>query len=478
MSNQPNKYQQAVYDHIRNGQGNLIVEARAGSGKTSTIVQALQFLPKSRNVLFVAFNRHIAEELSARAPINVEVSTLNSFGFRCMRNAGMQSKIKDNKVKNIVWYKIYREQNFGQYVRIVGAVLKTISLCKAHCIVKPNEKDIDWITTRYVITYPSELKSTFINVVQQTMEESLRQTQIIDFDDQLLYPICKSLPIPQYDYVFVDEAQDLNPVQIELIKRACRGMCVAVGDTHQAIYGFRGADPDAIANIQLAFQSTVLPLSICYRCSKNVIIEAQKIVPDIEYADNAQAGTVTTLSVDEYRDKIDDGDWVLCRTTAPLVHEALRMIRNRRRAMVKGRQIGEAILFLAERVLLDDERGVDALDAYEMEQCEKLRGNELALLEMQDQVATIRALVEAYGLDGLKQGIADLFGDNTIDGVMYCTVHRSKGLETNNVYLICPELMPHPKATEEWQKVQERNLQYIAITRAKQNFYYVEGKIK
>ena len=461
----PSEYQVNIFEHIKNDKTNLVVEAVAGSGKTFTIVEALKYIPRNKNVLFVAFNKHISEELSKRVPMNVEASTLNAFGYRIMRNGGICAKINARKVKNIVWYKIYQEDNFSEYIKYLGAVLKLVSLFKAFGITQPTQDDCVYLADRYgIVIYDEKIYS----IALQALEESLRMVQIIDFDDQLLYPIHFQLPIPKYDYVFVDEAQDLNPIQIDLVRRASRGMIVAVGDTHQAIYGFRGADPEAIKNITTTLNATTLPLSICYRCAKNIVYEAQKIVPTIEPAPTQLDGNIETIQVPKYRDIVRDGDWVLCRTTAPLVAEALRMLRQKRRATVKGRQIGEALLSLAERV--------EDLDQYELEQIERLKNNETALIELQDQIDTIRALLEAYGREGLKKGIEELFGEETT-GIMYCTIHRSKGLETDRIFLICPELLPHPKCTKDWQYEQEDNLHYIAITRAKVEFRYVEGKL-
>lgn len=463
----PSQYQLDIFEHIKQeGQSNLVVAAMAGSGKTSTIVEALNHIPNNKNVLFVAFNKHIAEELGKRVPFNVEASTLNAFGYRIVRNAGFKVKINERKVKNIIWYKLYQEENFNEYIRLVGTVLKLVSLFKAFGITNPTEEDGRHIADRFGIPV---LEEKAYSIAMQAMAESLRMTQIMDFDDQLLYPIHFQLNVPKYDYVFVDEAQDLNLIQIQLVMKASRGMIVAVGDPHQAIYGFRGADPDAIKNLTANIQAKTLPLSICYRCAKNVVKEAQQIVPEIECSVTQQDGLVETINVAKYRELVTEGDWVLCRTMAPLVSEALHMLREKRRATVKGRQIGEALIALAERV--------NDLDQYEMEQTERLKNNETALIELQDQLDTIRALIEAYGREGLKDGIAQLFGEETT-GIMYATIHRSKGLETNRIFLICPELLPHPKCSKDWQREQEKNLQYIAITRAKVEFRYVEGKIK
>ena len=323
--------------------------------------------------------------------------------------------------------------------------------------------DLEWLVDRYDIIIPADVDNLY-DLTLQTFDAGLKQRKVIDFDDQLFLPVYDRMTIPKYDWVFVDESQDMNPLQIELLSR-CGANMVTVGDTSQAIYGFRGADPDAMVKIKERFHSFEMPLSICYRCARSIVLEAQKIVPHIEYHSASSCGHVETINMEEYNTDVQDGDFVLCRTTAPLVSEALRMIRNKRRASVRGRDIGKGFAEWADH--LDD------LDKFEQEQLQKLQGHETALIMMQDHVDTVRALLMAYGKDGYKQGVEQLFSDEDTGGITYCTVHRCKGLETDRVFILRPDLMPHPRCTKEWQRTQEMNLKYVAITRAKKELYYV-----
>ena len=91
-------YQKAIYSFVENGQGHLVVEAVAGSGKTSTLVKCLDFIPSNKKVLVVAFNKDIVTELEKRTKTheNVEISTLHSLGLKmCRRNIETISPIPD-----------------------------------------------------------------------------------------------------------------------------------------------------------------------------------------------------------------------------------------------------------------------------------------------------------------------------------------------------------------------------------------------
>lgn len=457
-------YQQEIYNQIGSGEPtNIVVEAVAGSGKTTTAVHALNLIPPSRSVMFCAFNKHIAEELSKRVPSNVRCSTLNSFGFSVCRNNIRYCKVDANKVRNIYWRLFDGRLEKNVFYKIMSRVIKLVSLMKAYGLTYSDQGTIDYLVDRYDFIID---EYDFINPAIQVLIENNRTESIIDFDDQIYFPVIKGWVVPKHDYVMVDEAQDLNPVQIELLKRSANTL-IAVGDSKQAIYGFRGADPEAMNNITVAFNAITMPLSICYRCSKSVVQEAQKIVSYIEYHEDAVEGKIEQVNHSAFDANIKEGDYVLCRTTAPVVKGALQMIASKRKAVVKGRQIGEGLLQIVKYA--------GDLETYEREQRARLSEskNDLKLVEFEDQMETIKALIEAYGLSGLEAGINELFSD-TATGIIFSTIHRSKGLETKNVWLLHPELLPHPNAKKDWQHQQEMNLKYIAITRAKENFYYVK----
>ena len=98
----PSKYQRTVYTYIRIGKGNAVIDAVAGSGKSTTIVEALKQIPKGKRVLFLAFNKAIVEELKIKIGNmpNVDIKTLHSLGASlCMRNLDCQ--IQDDKYR--VW---------------------------------------------------------------------------------------------------------------------------------------------------------------------------------------------------------------------------------------------------------------------------------------------------------------------------------------------------------------------------------------
>src|ERR1700690_3946522 len=93
--------QKAVFENVANGTGHTVVLARAGSGKTTTIVEAFNHVPEGASVLMIAFNKSIATELQSRAPAGVEVSTLHSFGLKAIMRQG-PARIDNDKMDRIL----------------------------------------------------------------------------------------------------------------------------------------------------------------------------------------------------------------------------------------------------------------------------------------------------------------------------------------------------------------------------------------
>ena len=92
---------------------------------------------------------------------------------------------------------------------------------------------------------------------------------------------------------------------------------------------------------------------------------------------------------------------------------------------------------------------------------------------LDDKVETIFALADGVDtITGVQNRIEEVFS-NDKEGVVFSTVHRAKGLESDNVYILKPELFPHPMAKQDWELQQERNITYVAYTRAKQRLAFV-----
>jgi superfamily I DNA/RNA helicase len=474
---QPSAYQQAVYDAITDTQDNLLIQAVAGSGKTTTSIHGATLVDPQLKIVFVAFSKDISVVLQQRLPSHVKAQTLHSLGFGVIRN-NTKTRVDNRKVPNLLRYEYLDKDNkddVDYFFKVRNFVTKIISLFKAHIMKCPTHEDIDALAAKFGIEIPDikdrDPYQTAIDVYSLCRAEYSR----IDFDDMVFMPIDNGWAFPKHDVVFVDEAQDMNLVQIEMVKRL-NARVIAVGDVNQAIYGFRGADAEAMQKIKTEFNCTELPLSICYRCAEVIVGHAKKIVPQIEWAPNAEGGVILNIKEDDLQEKAEEGDYVLCRTTAPLVSHCLRFIRNDIPAVILGRDIGEQIAGLVKRVSKSEtvEAVLEGISDHQAKMAKRFGDDDAKMQTVEDQCATIRVICESVsGYNDIFTKIESLFADKG-KGVTFCTVHKSKGLEAENVFILRPDLIPHPMAKLPWQQVQESNLEYVAITRAMKKLTYVK----
>lgn len=221
------KHQILIFDNIKDSKDNLVVNAKAGSGKTFTIVKSLDYVT-TQNILFCAFNKHIANELATKVPPHVMVKTINSLGFEILRK-NMRSRVDIYKTGKLC-DQIIKNQELCKKLKY--SICKIVSLIKANY---PIPITIEEIMEEHGINLPNHVSlETLKENVLLVYERGIKNTETIDFDDQIFLPVYLDMDINKVDLVFCDEIQDLNPVQTELLFRvSCR--FVGVGDPQQAI---------------------------------------------------------------------------------------------------------------------------------------------------------------------------------------------------------------------------------------------------
>lgn len=481
----PSKYQEVIFGFVRSGKGHGVVGAVAGSGKTTTIVKALKFTSPDDKVAFVAFNRHIAKELGKRAPEHVHVSTLHSLGYGNVRNALGKVEVEPRKLWHII-ADVAEEvvENYETFDTLQAngqSISRLVSLCKA-TLQEPTPENLEWIADRWNIE-TNGITEIIHKLVAQVYQKSIEQTEVIDYDDMIFFSATGVVPCEKFDFLFVDECQDLNKAQIAMALKSIKdsGRIIAVGDEFQSIYGFRGADVDAIPNIIEALSATVLPLSISYRCPTSHVALAQRLVPHIKAADWAKEGIIENISSYEFLSKVQAGDLVLCRCNAPLIEPAFSLIRQGIKAVILGRDIGKSLMNLVKKVqkrrrvygLADT---LNALMEYGNEEVRKLNrlNKSIRAQSLRDRIETIIALSDGCStVAQLERKVSQVFSDDA-EGITFSSVHKAKGGEADRVFILRPDLMPHPKAKADWERQQERNIEYVALTRSKAELYFVD----
>ena len=485
----PSAYQLAIFDWIENGKGHGVIEAVAGSGKTTTIVRALKLTPPDASVAFLAFNKHIAEELQRRSPAHVKVSTIHSLGLAEIRSHFGYVRVEKDKLSNSLdelWPikrgrlgKVDREKRAVNKAKR-SAARKIISLAKAILLDVNDSKAVTEAMERYGIEMDADASDVF-SYIPSIIKDSRNNVSEVDFDDMVWFPASMDeMKLTQYDYLFVDETQDLNASQVKFLLKSVKptGRIIAVGDRWQSLYGFRGADTEAIPQMIVTLNATVLPLSITYRNPVSHVKLAQQYVPEIQARPDAPEGEILNINEQEFIKLVTDGDMILCRTNAPLINPAFQVIRSGKKACVRGRDIGASLIEVIDR--FDTESMTEfsiRLDEYFRREFEKLidHGKELQADNLKDRVETILMVMGECLTDEvseLRNKFKMLFSDDRM-AVTFSSIHRAKGLEADRVFILRPDLMPHPKAKQEWEAQQELNCQYVAYTRAKLSLYFV-----
>ncbi len=486
------KYQQAVIDWVTahlDAAGALIVEAVAGSGKTFTIVKAAALIPSAHKAVFLAFNKSIATELGNKLPSHVESKTLNALGWAiCRYRLGKHLQVDGKKTFKLI------DRHLPEEAReVTSELLSIIGKAKSHGLIpagmptprgtyEASEEKWWRLMDKYDIDPNGCGEATFIEWANILLRAGLEEQNVLDFDDQLYMPVALDLSSWRYDWVIIDEAQDVSHVQRTLLRKILKtgGRLIAVGDSHQAIYGFRGADNQSLANIGRVFKAETLPLSISYRCPRKVVEIAQGFVPEIEASDTAEDGEI--LSPKSWAvDSFSDDDLVVCRNTAPLIELAYKCIGEGKQVHVMGREIGKGLVNVIKKAGGKRSKTIDELrpklDKWQQRQIAKADRDEAKIAAIQDRVDCINIL--AAGLETIKElidAIEAIFSDAQ-GGTKLATVHKAKGLEAPRVFILNPDLMPSKWARQEWQQEQERNLQYVATTRALETLVYLPIEI-
>lgn len=481
----PSHYQAAIFEFAKNGQGNCLIEACAGGSKTTVLVELSKLIPQNESSIFLAFNKHIADHLSTRIPPTVQAKTFHGLCYGALANY-YGGQLKVDKQKNYKILKsILKDDGFKLYEQ--GAS-KLSSLAKNHgvgILLPDTEKTWFNLIEHHGIgekEYPGLTEKDYIELSRILFKKSLEaHEESIDFDDMIYLCLLYPVEFKQYKWILVDESQDVSSCQIEIIKKivSANSRIWFSGDKNQSIYGFRGADVNSMDNLSKHFNCTELPLSISYRCPKSVVRLAQKLVPSIEYRDNAPEGIVDWVRNFDARIFRPD-DMILCRNTKPLVQLAYNLISDNVGCHILGKDIGNSLIKIIEKVKVETTKElIPKLQKSFDRLVDKNIKNNVKSSLAEDNLAC--AIFLAKRLDGkpvkdLASMIYKLFDDSRTGILTLSTVHKAKGLEFDRVFILDKKrYMPSKQAVLPHQIQQEKNIEYVAITRAKKELYFISS---
>jgi len=492
----PSPQQATFFTWISDDTGSCVLEAVAGAGKTTTLIHALSLM--AGRVFFGAYNKKIAEEIAARAPKRdgMFVGTMHSAGFSAWRRAAKNVRVNGDKCRDIFRAACERNPDLG-YKRFEGPVLQLVSLAKqaAVGITKRAEDFNVWVDLieHFDIEVCDEdtgedNTKLIVALARKTLDASIASDfDQVDFDDMIYAPLKHNVKMYEHDWVLIDEAQDTNEARrllaLRLLKRG--GRLVAVGDRHQAIYGFTGADSDSLDLIAKSVNAKQLPLTTTFRCPKSVVTYAQQWVNHIHAADTAPEGVVRHDTIENLANIAQPGDAILCRFNAPLLEYVYKFIAAGIPAKVEGREIGNGLKTLARRWKVKKLTSLlDKLATYVERESAKYRAKEqeAKAAAVEDKVNCLVTIVNrvlsidpncATPVDRVCAEIDSIFvEDGNTKCVLFSSVHKSKGREWNRVVWL--QTGPSAWARQAWEQEQESNLCYVAATRAKSELVLIE----
>jgi DNA helicase-2/ATP-dependent DNA helicase PcrA len=334
-----------------------------------------------------------------------------------------------------------------------------------------------------------------------------RRRGVIDFDDVLSHTIrdlrrdndFAAATRWRFRHLLVDEAQDLNPLQHQIVDllRAGRDDLFLVGDPAQAIYGFNGADPSLLVDVERRFPGVeIVRLPVNHRSSPQIVRAGVHVLEAAEQpaglvSNRPDGRPVDRIAADDETDEaarvarlVQHGDpnllrsgeiAILARTHAQLgafesAFAALG-IDARRARNSPGSPLQAAIRLAAEHGSPSRLRGW-AHDTLERVDGEPGAATEVTEAERRVAAAALEFLRDTPRGDGAGfrawVAINNPFDDRVDGGVELLTFHASKGREWYLVVVSGVEtsLVPHRSATTAPQRAEEARLLYVAMTRA------------
>ena len=488
-----------------------MVNALAGCGKTTTglwglgdrvkkgviitpeqkaIVETMRTYNKG-SMAACAFSVSIRDELKARAPAGVVVNTCNGFGnqawckhlniSKCTVDAWKNGKLfRDIVGKTMAW---------KERARVESAVDKLVGLAKCYMFDLSTEANTNWLHSDVWTNgrgamlwladrFDIDSDPVVLDYAVKVFLKGISTESYIDFDDQNFLPLFYGVQtIPKFSHLLVDEVQDLNRAK-QMMAFLMADQLTAIGDINQAIYGFSGADSESMDNMwhrmmELDGEAKRLPLTVTRRCPKAVVKLANTIVPDLRAADDAPDGIETTMATKEFLPIMgNEPSMIICRINAPLTSLAFRMISERKRCYIQGRDIGSGlkseVRSTGKNILSEAlAASYDRIDKRIREVASRDFVDEAKIEALEDKKTCIEVLsAEADTIEEFNNVVDSLFKDKGgPDDIRLSSCHKAKGLEHQNVYIFDAGRL-RLKAKQEYQRKQEDNLAYVAYTRS------------
>lgn len=550
MGFKPSTYQQDILDFfLNNPQSNMLVNALAGSGKSTTACMLSEHSKTSD--LYIAFNASVVEEFKKKIKNpKTKVMTMHSLAYSIMLyNVEQESKDSGEKPKgfgsqrskrtvsldNFKPHKILDEEitkRYGRYIEFAKRVflkdnyINLYNLCRLTLTDMSSNKDVSRLIDDHVLflyygdegySAPdiSEITST-LKILDTKSRQQFETQGVIDFTDMLWITFNKlkydNWEVPYwalYTNIYCDEVQDFSNIQLNFLKfiKRTKGRYVFIGDFHQAIYNFAGANAQAFNQIPKMFAPVkTFDLPICYRCAKSHLsrVNREYGIPILP-CDDAPMGFVKTIDKSKISEYAKAGDMVISRKNKWIAEVVLDLARNGTPIFIEDKEMVGAI---KRQILSSKCTSVGTLEKFLQKVISNYNkklfeivsknaregGHEEERLEAVaetnskiDNTSFLLEILEGYLENHASSDSVSKFS-NFIDKLLnttpspncvrLCSIHKAKGLEATNVFVLNEAKINYDFRNSKEQNIQEKNLSYIATTRAKEGLYLVKEPSK
>lgn len=541
--------QKRIFQFIGQESGHGIIDAVAGAGKTTTIMECANFVKDKSTILFCAFNKSISNEIARKfhkLGLNeVTVKTIHALGRQILQdnnNTGQPITLEEGKYKELIKSKEIQKRlntHFEKILKINGFEIDEFddrrNFAANNLVYKINSRLIE-INQKFRATLTKEALPEYISLVthfgifneieieKKNFKEEIieyfdchkilveagnelsKRTMVIDYTDMLYLPYkWNQQPIRKYEFLFIDECQDLSKSQFAVAAKYGKkdGRILAVGDPNQSIYGFTGADIDSFIRVKEFTKALQLPLTTCFRCPKKVIELAKTIREDI-VGNKDEDGVLNTILFDDLVNLAKSGDLIISRLRAPIVLLVFSFIDKNIKVQIHEDEVKE-IIYEIKNIFKQNELNVvisTLSNEFAELKSEVMRrwnwiisknaeriidsternlyiDNEKKYLEKKIDFLHKKYEQWKNDCDTLNDIIRKIkeFISATDNPIKLSTIHRAKGLENERVFILNYDELPFYRLQQkDWERTQELNLKYVAITRALKELYLIETK--
>lgn len=458
--------QESILGHAKGSPSNLMLNALAGCGKTSTL-ELIEKGVRDAPILYLVFNKRNADEATERMLGSTTVRTFNSLGHRIWAGAtGKSLKVDTKKTYNI--FKEIADEVKGETARAVWdsyeQVRQGVELATAFGYVPdgiyPNATRLITQSAfhHHLDEEPDDLVSDLIDAVLKRRIK-LAYEGLIDYNDQIYMSALFGGTYPKFPLTLVDEYQDLSPVNHEMIRKLVGNRrLIGVGDPHQNIYGFRGAKSGGMAEATTSYSMTPLDLSISFRCPEAIVRNAQWHVPHFKWLN-----TGGEVSVRDYwmAEDFEPNSVFICRLNAPLFGLAFKLIAHGHSINIVGTEIGPRLIKTLQKLgpeSLSQAQTLSAIDDW----------LELKLAKSAKTAKDMAECMKIIVKHGTTLGTAISYAEHLFrqrGAIQLMTGHKAKGLEFPLVYHLDPHVIGDGQ--------QDKNLRYVIQTRSSNEYHEI-----